>query len=74
MELVTKLFNEESQTSKISLIQLLPGVYPFVSTNSKITLGSYINKYSCDDNLAVKRELYMNQKVLYIFISWTSSI
>ena len=65
MEILTKLFNEESQSSRISLIQLLPSIYPFVSTSYKTSLVQYINRFSSDENIAIKKEFYSNLKVFY---------
>lgn len=63
MEIMNKLFLEEPLTNKISIIQLIPAVYPFVSNNNKGIIVGYIQKLACDDNLLVKKEFFTNLKV-----------
>jgi hypothetical protein len=63
MEIMNKLFNEEAPINKISIIQLIPAVYPFVSNNYKAVIVGFIQKIACDENLSVKREFFNNLKV-----------
>ena len=68
MDIMNKLFNEEATINKISIIQLIPAVYPFVSNNYKAVIVGYIQKLASDESLSVKREFYNNLKVYNLVI------
>jgi short-subunit dehydrogenase involved in D-alanine esterification of teichoic acids len=64
MEILTKLFNEEPHTNRIALIQMIPSVYPHLSSNYKTTVINFIQKISTEEILPVKCEFFQNLKVI----------